>query len=90
MNGASAQGIRRMTCREFTTFIVDHVEGKLPKRVAEEFDDHLSVCPTCRTYLMNYRQTIALARESKATDEIPEDVPAELVEAVLASRPRRA
>ena len=79
-----------MTCREFTAFIVDHVEGKLPKRVAEEFDDHLSVCPTCRTYLMNYRHTIVLARESETSDEIPEDVPAELVEAVLAARRRRS
>ena len=77
-----------MTCREFTDFIVDHFEGKLPKSVAEEFDDHLSVCPTCRTYLRNYRLTVDLARDSEARDEIPEDVPAELVEAVLSARRR--
>ena len=77
-----------MTCREFTDFIVDHFEGKLPKRVADEFDDHLSVCPTCRTYLRNYRLTVDLARDSEARDGIPEDVPAELVEAVLSARRR--
>ena len=77
-----------MTCREFTDFIVDHFEGKLPKRVADEFDDHLSVCPTCRTYLRNYRLTVDLVRDSEARDEVPEDVPPELVAAVLSARRR--
>ena len=77
-----------MTCREFTDFLVDYFEAKLPRRVAEEFADHLAVCPTCRTYLRNYRVTIELARDSAARDEIPDDVPDELVEAVLVSRRR--
>ena len=78
-----------MTCREFTDFIVDHCEGRLPKPVAEEFDDHLSVCPACRTYLRNYRRTIDLARDAARGDEaLPADVPRELVEAVLAASRR--
>ena len=89
MNGASAQGTRRMTCREFTDFIVDHFEGNLPKQVAQEFEDHLDVCPTCRTYLRNYRLTIELARDAARSDEpLSEDVPSELVDAVVAARRR--
>ena len=77
-----------MTCREFTDFIVDHHEGRLPKNVAEEFDDHLSVCPACRTYLRNYRVTIELARDTREDDRLPADVPRDLVDAVLTARRR--
>ena len=78
-----------MTCREFTEFLADHFDGKLPKRVADEFEDHLSICPDCRTYLRNYRRTIDLARDSANDDaEIPAGVPDELVDAVLEARRR--
>jgi predicted anti-sigma-YlaC factor YlaD len=78
-----------MTCREFTDFLGDHFDGKLPKSIADEFEDHLSICPDCRTYLRNYRQTIDLARDSANDDEeIPEGVPGELLDAVLNARRR--
>jgi predicted anti-sigma-YlaC factor YlaD len=80
-----------MTCREFAAFLDDHFDGKLPKSVADEFEDHLSICPDCRTYLRNYRLTIDLARDSANDDgAIPESVPDELVEAVLEARRRHS
>jgi anti-sigma factor RsiW len=88
MNGVSAPRGPAMTCREFTDFIVDHFDGKLPKKVAEEFDDHLAVCPDCRTYLQNYRRTVDLVRSTRSDAPIPDDVPPELVDAVLVSRRR--
>ena len=75
-----------MTCREFTDFLVDHFDGNLPQKVAQEFEDHISICPDCRTYLRNYRETIRLARE--ADDALPTDVPRELVDAVMSARSR--
>ncbi|MGH7803910.1 MAG: anti-sigma factor family protein [Candidatus Binatia bacterium] len=78
-----------MTCRELTDFLDDHLEGNLPTSVAEEFEDHLSVCPDCRTYVRNYRQTVALARDSANADEpLPGNVPEALVDAVLTARRR--
>lgn len=72
-----------MTCRELTDFLADYLAGRLPEAVAREFEDHLADCRDCGTYLQNYRETIRLTRET--SDEIPADVPDELVDAVIAA-----
>jgi anti-sigma factor RsiW len=80
-----------VTCREFADFIADYLSGELPAATRASFEDHLKICPNCVAYLSNYRDTIALGRRAFAADEavLPDSVPDSLVQAILASRPKR-
>ena len=77
-----------MTCRELAEFIADYLSGDLPPQTRVQFDHHLTVCPNCVAYLSNYRDSIALGRRVFTDDEaaLPDDVPEDLVRAILASR----
>jgi anti-sigma factor RsiW len=76
-----------VTCREFADFIMGYLEGALPADVRSPFEYHLSLCPACDRYLRQYRTTIAAGREAFGAPEapVPDDVPDELVSAILAS-----
>ena len=80
-----------LTCREFIDFLDDYVEGKQAPDVRAEFERHLVDCPDCVDYLKTYRDTISLAREACSKDpslSAPDEVPEELIQAILNSRPR--
>jgi anti-sigma factor RsiW len=50
-----------LSCQELVEFVSDYLEGALdPKQVAR-FEEHLSICEGCSTYLDQMRATIALA-----------------------------
>ena len=76
------------TCREVIDFLADYVNGELPPRVRAHFESHLLQCPTCAAYVRSYDEALRLARGSGGVLEqqlLPEDVPEELVAAILAS-----
>ena len=77
-----------MSCREFTDFMMDYVSGELPPEVMMAFEEHLSICPNCVVYLAQYRATIEAGRTAFADPdaEVPDQVPEELIRAILASR----
>lgn len=77
-----------MTCRELAEFIAAYLRGDLPLEIRAQFERHLAECPNCVAYLSNYRETIALGRRVFADGEatVPDDVPEDLVQAILASR----
>jgi anti-sigma factor RsiW len=79
-----------VTCRELASFIVDYLAGELPRERAEAFEHHLTLCPNCRQYLSQYRETIAAGRAAfmDPDGEVPAEVPDELVRAILAARQR--
>ena len=81
-----------MTCREFAEFIADYLSGELPPETRAQFECHLDVCPNCVAYLSNYRDTMALGRRAFADEDagLPDDVPDDLVQAILASRRARS
>lgn len=80
---------RYITCRELIEFLDRYVDGDLPPFMAVKFEEHLEVCVACVEYLHSYRETIRLAGEAWSGDEIAiEDVPSELIEAILAVRDR--
>ena len=76
-------------CEEFETFIIDYLDGTLPKRKRIIFNLHLKLCRECREYLRAYENTVSL---TKAQTDIPfsemgmGDVPEDLIKAVLAAR----
>ena len=77
-----------MTCREFIDFIMGYLDGELPADVRSPFEYHLSRCPACDRYLRQYRATVLAGKSAfdHDADDVPEDVPEELVTAILASR----
>jgi anti-sigma factor RsiW len=77
-----------MTCREFTDFLAEYLAGDLPAAARAPFEHHLEICVNCRRYLAQYRETIALGRVSFEDLDavVPDDVPEDLVAAILAAR----
>ena len=75
-------------CREFEEFVLSYLDGELPARQARIFEWHLRICRECREYLAAYRCTIELGEAvlGPAHEAVPEDVPEDLVRAILDSR----
>ena len=78
-----------LTCRELIDFIAAYLDEELPDDVRARFDAHLSVCPACVSYLSSYRETLRLEQRVLCDDDaVPDEVPDELVSAILAARRR--
>ena len=79
---------KTITCRDFVDFLADYLAGELKPDLRAAFDDHLARCPGCVSYMNSYRDTGEAARLAYADPEalLPEDVPEDLVLAVLAAR----
>lgn len=80
-----------MTCREVLDFLMSYLDGELPPAERVRFDQHLAACAVCVQYLDSYRRTVELAKQSLADgpeEQGCQDVPEELVQAIVASRKR--
>jgi len=67
------------TCKRVSAFLMDYVEGRLEPKTVEQFDAHISMCPNCKLYLAQYRETVSLVKDIPGTP-----IPAELEERVCA------
>lgn len=72
-----------MTCREVTEFLMEYVSAELPLDQRMAFEEHVKRCPECIAYLRSYEETVRLGKAAFAQ---PEEVPEELVQAILAAR----
>ena len=79
-----------VSCQQFEEFVLDYFEGTLSRRQRILFDLHLAFCPDCRAYLAAYRRAMEMGRSvfPEPDAALPEDVPEDLVQAVLAARAR--
>ncbi len=77
-----------MTCKDFIEFLMDYLEGELPKSQQDLFEEHLEVCRSCVAYLANYRDVVELSKAALCDPDgpVPEEVPEDLVAAVLSAR----
>jgi len=77
-----------ISCVEFEAFILAYLDDELPRRQKIVFEMHLRLCRECRDYLKVYRTAMDLAAGSlrDAPGFEPEDVPEDLIAAVLAAR----
>ena len=73
------------TCKDLLDFLDDYTEGALPAGEQRRFEAHLDVCPPCQDYLSSYRTTVGLTQEAYQ-DEACEDLPEDLVRAILDAR----
>jgi predicted anti-sigma-YlaC factor YlaD len=81
-----------MTCRNALKFLADYLDGNLPLRQRLSYGVHLFLCRNCRDYLDGYRKTIEVSRSALAepANAAGEPLPEELVQAILAARPRNS
>ena len=77
-----------LTCAEFESFMLDFLEGTLPKRQRLIFRMHLKVCRDCRSYMAAYERSVALGQAVFQDPEspVPAEVPEDLVKAILAAK----
>lgn len=79
-----------LSCREFMDVILAYLDGELGPHERQLFDAHIQACPPCLDYLDSYRRTVELTGAAWAAcgadDRVPEEIPEELVCAVLAAR----
>ena len=78
-----------MTCKELAELLDDYLSGAMPARQRAQVDEHLAVCPDCRSYLATYQQTISLGKAafSSPDEPVPASIPEKLLAALRAVRP---
>lgn len=81
-------GPRMITCREFEGFILDYLDDALPVAQRRIFELHMKICRECRDYLAAYQRSIALGKAAFQDPDgpVPDDVPEDLVRAILEAR----
>ena len=81
-----------MNCRKFIEFLMEYLNGELSPAEHAEFEAHLAECPWCVAYMQTYQEAIRLGKAVFADEEsnVPEEVPEELIQAILAARARGA
>jgi anti-sigma factor RsiW len=47
-----------LSCKELAELVTEYLENSLPLREKAQFEAHLALCPGCRTYLEQMRQTV--------------------------------
>ena len=79
---------RMITCEEFEAFVLGYLDGELSDRQRSVFEWHLRICRECRDYLAAYKRTVELGRAvaTSSKDPVPEDVPEDLITAILDAR----
>ena len=78
-----------ISCREFVEFLDDYLEGRLSEAQRTSFEAHTNVCPPCLEYLRTYRDAAPLARAAlRDLADVPEEIPDDLVAAILAAKDR--
>jgi anti-sigma factor RsiW len=79
---------RMITCREFEDFVLQYLDDELPARQRAMFEFHLRICRECREYLAAYQRTVEIGRAAfkDANEAVPEDVPEDLIKAILEAR----
>jgi anti-sigma factor RsiW len=75
-----------MNCKELVDFLMNYLDGELPAPVREEFESHLRLCPPCMVFLEQYRQTVRLGKSCKEGGKCKQQVPEDLVQAILKAR----
>jgi anti-sigma factor RsiW len=61
-----------MSCKEFVELVTDYLEDALTPEERLRFEEHLTICPGCVTYVDQMRSTIH-AVGSLREDDVPDE-----------------
>lgn len=75
-----------MTCKEIIDFLMRYLDGELAADESARFEEHLAICPPCVAYLQTYKESVRLGRSACVTGVDCQEVPEDLVQAILAAR----
>lgn len=77
-----------ISCREFEDFVREYVDDELSAAQRSVFELHLRMCRECRQYLAAYQRTmeIGVAVLGRADEPVPDEVPEDLIKAILEAR----
>jgi anti-sigma factor RsiW len=60
-----------LTCADVVKLITDYTEGRLTSAERRRFEEHIAICPPCRTFLAQMRTTVELVGELREEDVPP-------------------
>ena len=75
-----------LTCQEVDRFLYDFHQGNLSFSQQLKFKIHISMCRECRAYVKDYKNTVRLSKEGFTIAEPIENVPEDLMAAILKAR----
>jgi anti-sigma factor RsiW len=85
--GGLMKTAKEISCRDFVSFLDQYLGGELSPARRAVFERHLAICPDCKAYLDSYMKTTKLSVQAlRGSPRLPEDVPDDLVKAILAAR----
>ncbi len=76
-----------LLCVEVVELVSDYLDGELAPETGRRVEEHLAVCPACRVYVEQVRETVRTLGRLPG-DALPEHAVVEL-EAAFAKFPRR-
>jgi hypothetical protein len=82
------KALANKTCRQMTDLALDYLNEKLAAAVKRDFEQHLSICPDCVSFLNTYKKTVAATRSITAS-RLPPKV-REIILTFLRKRIRRS
>jgi anti-sigma factor RsiW len=69
-----------LTCREIVQSLTEYLEDTMPAETRLRFERHVAICPACRGFLAQMRQTLRLSG-----DLTEESLPPEMCHELLAA-----
>jgi anti-sigma factor RsiW len=81
-----------VTCQEIADFLMDYISGDLADQQRAVFEQHLDECPDCVAYLHSYELTVKAVQSVRGPATTPnrDEIPEDLIRAILAARKRPA
>ena len=74
-----------MTCREVAEILSEFVAGDMAPDAAARLEAHFARCRNCHVYLVQFKQTVEIARAAGTEVADVSDAPEELIAAVMAA-----
>jgi anti-sigma factor RsiW len=73
------QALADRTCKQISALLMDYVSNRLNPTIKQAFEQHLSICPDCVSFVNTYKKTMA----ATGSVRVPR-LPAKLRQNVLA------
>ena len=61
-----------LTCREIVQLVTEYMEGTMPPETRLRFERHVAICPPCRGFLGQMRETLRVSGELTEESLSPE------------------